>query len=258
MSDDRAMHLDDTLDALLDGRLAPADRLAAEQHLAGCEQCRRLHDTLVATRQLLRAAADAEPTPAHLAGSVRSLLAAAPVEAPRRSWRRRLAVAAAAIVLLALALWLRSDDPADRVAELVALQRAHQPAVVSSDVATLEAALAAELPFRPRVLDLAMMELRLVGGGTADIGGVRAAWMAYDGPAGRLVCVMYPGRLDELPDTPDVRRRDDFVFRVYHRDDLTVVAWQEGSLVCVLVGGGDPEAVVALAMGKAMLPAATG
>jgi anti-sigma factor RsiW len=259
MTDERGMHPEDGLDALLDGALSPDERLAVEHHLAGCERCRRLYDTLVATRQLLRARDAAEAPPPELADRLRSALASAATEAPpSRSWSRWLAAAAAVLVVLAAALWVRSGAGPDPLADLVALQATAEPAIRSSDVAALEAALVAQLPFRPRVLDLAMMELRLIGGGVADVAGTRAAWMAYEGPTGRLICVMYPGELEELPGTADTRQRDPFLFRVYRSGDATVVAWQEGELVCVLVGTGDPDAVVALAMGKAMLPAVSG
>jgi anti-sigma factor RsiW len=259
MTAERLPHPDDELlDELLDERLPTAERRAVEAHLADCERCRRLYETLVATRELLRATSAAEAPPPQLAGAVREALAAAPGARRPAPWGRWLAAAAALTLVLATALWLRAGAGADPIADLVALHRTGEPDLVSSDIAALEAALVARLPFRPRVLDLAMMDLHLVGGGVADVVGTRGAWMIYEGPDGRLVCVMVPGDAAALPATDDVRPHAAFVFRVYRRGSLTVVTWQEGELVCVLVGGGDPEAVVALAMGKAMLPAAAG
>jgi hypothetical protein len=45
-----------------------------------------------------------------------------------------------------------------------------------------------------------------------------------------------------------------FEFLVYRRNDLTLVFWQEREegVMCVLVGDGDPRAVIQLAFAKAV------
>jgi anti-sigma factor RsiW len=258
-------HPDEQLEELLDGRLGADDRAVVEAHLATCARCRRLRESWLADRELLRR----EEVPALDAARRAAILAALPVgargggegtaaagERTAPEWGRRLALlatAAAVVAAIGLSLWfgLRPGDP---VAQLVRLHQVSEPAVVTSDPSELDEYFSARLLFDPRVLDLAMMDVHLRGGGVGRVAGAPAAWMAYEGPSGRLLCVMYAGRLEALPETLDVRRRHPFVFRVYQRDGTTVVAWQEGELVCVLVGRGDPEAVVALAMAKAMLP----
>ena len=272
MSGDPMAHpTDEMLQELIDGRLDPAAAATVEQHLASCLRCGRLRDTLVATRRLLREVAAAEPVPAGLHDAVqRRLATAGPAASQRRmggGW-----LAAAAVLLLAavgVLYWLRSPgvspvaEPvpdavvtpiADPVAELVQLHATAEPSIVTADIPELERELERRVGFDPRVLDLAMMELHLAGGGTATVAGLPAAWMVYDGPAGRLLCAMLRGRLEALTAADEVRRNETFTFRVYERGGITVVAWQEGELVCFLVGGGGREAVVELAMAKAMLP----
>ena len=267
------IHPDEQLQELIDDRLSGAERAAVEEHLAGCERCRRLHTSLLTARRLLRGAGT-EDSPPGLTSAIDAAIAAEAAidedsaerkrtgaELPdRRPQRRRraawLALAAAVLVALGIVLIGRNAprNGTDQIAELIALRGVAQPSDVEQTPAALEERLAASLPFRPRVLDLAMMELRVVGGGTATIDGAPTAWMLYEGPDGRLLCAMYRARLEDLPATADSRAEGAFVFRVYRRDDLTVVTWQEGDLVCALVGAGEPEAVVALAKGKAMLP----
>jgi anti-sigma factor RsiW len=265
MSPDPTLHPDEALQELVDGRLTGDQRVTLEQHLATCERCSRLHQTLLSTGELLRASRRDEPVPSALAAAVRSAVDGAAASGPAtggdrvtrerasRPTRRRAGwclLAAAALVLAAgIGVWLRRGDAVD---DLIALHAGAEPEIVSPIPAELEAAFAARLPFRPRVLDLAMMELALRGGGVGRVAGEPAAWMVYDGPQVRLVCVMWRGRLEALPATAEQRRHDPFTFRIYRRAETTVVTWQEGELVCALVGKGDPEAVLALAMAKAM------
>jgi anti-sigma factor RsiW len=101
-----------------------------------------------------------------------------------------------------------------------------------------------------------MMGYTLAGGRAHTIGGRPSALYVYDkAPSSRLVCQMYEGVLDELPATDDVRQNGAFTFRVFHQGPVTLVFWQEGSIVCVLVSDLPAAEVVQLAMAKAMLPA---
>jgi hypothetical protein len=65
---------------------------------------------------------------------------------------------------------------------------------------------------------------------------------------------MLPGKGIRLPPTTDQRHQGTLLFHVYALRGRTAVFWHEGSVLCVLVGTGDAEAVVALAMAKAMVP----
>lgn len=260
MNDQR--HPEDLLQELLDGRLQGEERARVEAHLEGCERCRRLRDVQLAAQRLLRAA----PTPAmtpELAQRLSDAVAGAATEAPppagaaRRGHRTWLIAAVAATLLLAAGLAvLWRPSPRQALSDLVALHTEAAATITERDPAALERRLGEALPIRPRVLDLSMMGVQLAGGSAGTVGGTPAALMFYREPAGgRLLCAMWEGRLEDLPRPDEVRERAPFRFRVYRRGGLTVVAWQEGELVCALVGGGDPEAVIATAMAKAMLPA---
>lgn len=273
-------HVDEALQELLDGRLGPAERAAIEAHLAGCSRCRRLRLSLEASRAVLRAALQGEEGPAEpLRARVLAALdaedraqgaSAAPSRVGAR--RRRLAwsLAAAAAVAVGALLWFGPWGPGgerfDPVREIEAEFRrlgAGEPALELAAAAPdeLERRLARELPFRPRVLDLAMMGFTLAGGRVGRVGAEPSAIMVYRG-ADRddlLVCTMYRGRLADLPAADQVTRRGDFVFHVFRRGATTLVFWQEGELVCVLAGEGDPAALLDLAAAKAMLaPGARG
>jgi anti-sigma factor RsiW len=97
-------HLDDQLDAWLDGELSPADRTGAERHLGECAECREaaarlraLRDTAAALPREIAPARDLWP------GIAARLNEPAVVPFPaRRGPGRPLALAAAAAVLMAL------------------------------------------------------------------------------------------------------------------------------------------------------------
>lgn len=143
-------HLDEgLLTALLDHELDEAERLAAESHLAACEECRRLLDevkTLATEADHL--VARVELPPARVAASPAAKQASRTWITPR--WR---AVAWAASVTLAAGLgWLASDlryQPAretlaDRPADGVGDQRLQsKPAAPTSGAAPASAAPAA-------------------------------------------------------------------------------------------------------------------
>ncbi|HEV8628803.1 MAG TPA: zf-HC2 domain-containing protein, partial [Thermoanaerobaculia bacterium] len=223
MSERSGLHPDEMLQDLVDGRASGDERLAVEAHLAGCIRCQRLRDSLLATRRLLRAA-PVEATPAELGAVLQRAItegtgAAAPAERSarirRQSWVLATATAAALVLVLGgmVARW-RAAEP-DPVDQLVGLRAAASLTFLDRDPAALEGHLAAALPFRPRVLDLAPMGVRLSGGGTVTVAGVPAALMAYITPdRGRLLCVMWRGHLAALPAEDSVRRRAPFTFRV--------------------------------------------
>lgn len=61
MDEQRDRHADcENLSSYLDGDLDPVLRVKVEQHLAGCQDCRELHDDLVA---MMRCCAEATPEP---------------------------------------------------------------------------------------------------------------------------------------------------------------------------------------------------
>lgn len=126
--------------------------------------------------------------------------------------------------------------------------------IVESDAAALERRFSEQgLLFPARVFDLGMMQYRLTGGLVLKRGDGQSAVFGYRGPTGEdVLCQMFPGSTDAATGTTDVRDHDGIRFFVHRRDDVTLVFWQEGDLVCVLASTASLESVVELAFAKAM------
>lgn len=266
-------HLDQRLDAWLDGRLAPDERREVERHLADCAQCRGLRAALVATRAALRAGLPDEPPPAALATRIAAALdredalhaeRARPRPRPRRRFATLLPLAAGVALAAAAALLILraphgGGDPVAAAFEHYATLEGPEPP------AALRVASAADLErrwrqgrlgFEARVLDLSAMGIFLVGGDAARLAGRPAARALYGGAGPLVVCWMFAAGEEDLPPPDEVRRDRGLDFRVYTRGGATVVVWLEGEVLCALVAAGDPERVVQLALAKARAPAA--
>lgn len=258
---------DEQIQDALDGRIEDDALARYRDHAGSCEACAtRWH----AFERLKRAAAQlpAPELPAALAGKLTFALDAEDRRARDTGRRnRRLVLAAGVAGLVALAgvgMWMATrpravtvatDLPAQAAQDFRDIRSGRQSVVLrTADPAVLEAHLAAQgLGFPARVFDLTMMKQRLLGGGVGDVGGRRAAWFAYRGEDGALVvCQMYLGSLAELPEPRRRREHAGIPFQIYEAGELTLVFWPEGEVVCVLVGDGPPEAVIALALAKAM------
>jgi anti-sigma factor RsiW len=250
-------HAGDELQLLLDGRLASERRVAVETHLTTCERCRRELDALRRVKVALRQDLPARPVPPELEARVAAALDA---EAARARLRRRSVVAGVVLAAAAaLALLLLRPGQPDFVTA-AARDFARYPTIAlhlhfqTTEPAALERHFAsAQIPFPTRVFDFGMMGYRLEGGGVHRLAGRLSALFAYENPAGeRVLCQMYLGEVAELPAPTEEREHDDIRFLIYRTEGLTLVFWQEGSVVCVLVADGDPEAAIQLAYAKAV------
>lgn len=265
MSDEQR-HYDVELHEWLDDRLDAVVRVSVGEHLETCAACRTRLEALSAGRGALSRLRD-QPLPEGLEASILAAVRAEPmVEDQHRlaaratrgvpAWAWGLAAAA----VLAVVAWLAWPRPAASLVELVANDyRAYRDGALPLDlktnaVADVEALFARSgLGFETRVFDFGMMQLTVEGGRVHRLEGRPSALFAYAGPDGRrLVCQMYPGRVDELPAPTARRSHDGIEFRTYERDGLTLVFWQEGDVVCVLTGEGPAEAVIQLAFAKAV------
>jgi len=258
-------HFDELLQDLLDGRLDGARRAEVEAHLATCADCRAVRQRLELARAAVRTTRSEREIPTDLERDVlaaldREDLARAGIgQVPARAFTRRWLVpaVAAAAVLAAAVLVTRSVRPpalpAQAARDYDAIARGTVALEVSvADAAELERFFAARgLGFPVRVFDLAMMGCRV-----EPFDGRPGVLYVYRNAAGqRLVCRMYAGRPERIPPTPDVREHNGFRFHVFREGDRTIVFWQEGPVICVLVGAMPSEEVVALAFAKAMKPA---
>lgn len=266
MTDHRA-HPGDELQLLLDGRLPAAVQQEVEAHLAACERCRRELDLLRRAKATLRESLPNLEVPPALFDRVNAAITAETAEpgasrppaalaptSPRRRVLIRLALAAGLLLAAVLAL-PDGQDPIAAAAEDFAGYRAGRLALEleTNDPPELERFFAdAELPFPTRVFDFGMMGYRLTGGRVHRFAGRPSALFAYESDDGRrLVCQMYQGRLSDLPAGAEEREQEGIRFRIYRAGDVTLVFWQEGEVVCVLIADGDPEAAIQLAYAKA-------
>lgn len=266
------LHPTDALQDALDGRLDAEARAALDAHLATCAQCRRELDALGWTKAQLAAASRVQDVPEDLDAQIRRALdvedraarsqgstgGGTDRRAPRVSRWIGWAAAAAAIVVV---IWIGGrrivgeTPPEEASAMFRAFVTGSLPlGIETADPKALEAQLnTAGLGFQARVFDFGMMNYRLAGGGVHRLAGRRSALFAYRGPDARaLVCQMYEGSVQDLPAPTQRRVNDGIEFSVYREGELTIVFWQEGQIVCVLVADGDPEAAVKLAFAKAV------
>lgn len=234
-------------------------RIVIRSFAGSCARCRNELAAFGCVKREMLVHAVESPMPAALASRVRATLDAEDQRARPTSWRRRTwivaALAAAALVLV----FVRTRDSAT-LPELVAgdfraFDAGTAPlAIESADPKVVEAWFARNgAPFVTRVIDLGMMQYRLVGGSVHRLGAHTSALFAYRGPGDlALVCQMYEGRTADLPPTADLREHDGIAFHVYRVQNLTLVFWQEGDVVCVLASSIPLEEVVQLAFAKAV------
>ncbi len=258
------VHDADRLMDLVDGRLSEVDEAGVRAHLEACPTCRRE----VARLRTARAAAAAighQPAPEGLERAVAAALDRADRETSTRrpsAWWWSTA-AAAAVLIAATVWWYGRATPESLLTDArnnhEAIAGAGFPAGawISSEPSVLEAAFARHRDSLPviRVIDLAMMGWALEGGQVVRIAGRPAALYGYRRADGvRVICHMFSGSLDELPVGGDVRQHRGFTFRVYQREGVTLVFWQEGDVICVLASLLPAADVVQLAFDKAMQP----
>ena len=261
---DHSRHDLDDLSEALDGRLSPERQADALERMRECSACRAAYEAMAWARTQARRL-PAEAGPEGLEAGVRARLLEEDEGAtrPSRRWLRRFTgLAAAAALALGLAsLLTRAPFPSPSLPAAVAsdyrrlLDGRLELAVVTGEAARLEAWFAgARLGFPVRVFDLGMMGLTLRGGVVRDVASGRGALSVYREVAtGRdVLCEMLRAAPAELPPPAQRREHDGIPFQVYRMDEVTLVFWPEGDVLCVLAGGGDPEALLQLAFAKAM------
>ena len=254
------LHYAEELQDLLDGRLAEPRRAEVAAHVESCPRCRKELAALEWVKREALAVVGESPMPVGLTARVRATLDAEDQKTRPVAWRRRTWVAAVALAAAALVVvFVRTRDTAT-LPELAAddfraFDAGTAPlAIESADPKVVQAWFARNgAPFVTRVIDLGMMQYRLAGGRVHRLGAHTSALFAYRGPGNvALVCEMYEGRTADLPPVADVREHDGITFRVYRVENLTLVFWQEGDVVCVLASSIPLEEVVQLAFAKAV------
>ncbi len=264
----REGHPRDGIQDLLDGRLDPAGRAEIEAHLASCERCRAEERVLRAVQQAARSRLLPLALPAGFEDGLSAALDGEDGRTARpypttshRPVRRAVLVAAAIVLLGVIGIWISRDTrgPGD-LATLLGndFDRVTSGALALSlpvtDPTELELRFATEgIPFPTHVYDLGMMRFTLSGGRVHTVAGRPSALFVYRAPDGAwLICQMYPGSVEELPTGSEVRTHNGIRFHTFRRENVTVVFWQEGGIVCALASDLPSAQVVELALAKAM------
>jgi len=264
---ERDIHPIEAIHALADGRLNAAEREAAERHLETCASCREERDVAAGTVRVVRIAMPDPELPPGLATRLGAALdeidrAAEPRAGRSWSWLVPLGAALLAVVVLVVLLPFGGDEPpvGERIvasvsSDFAAVQAGSLPLELpEADPAALEAFFVDRgIDFEARVFDLGMMGFNIAGGRVEVLAGRTSALFAYRGPDGVLmVCRMYLGTLEELPEPSRTLEHDGIAFRVYERDGRTMVFWEEGDVVCVLTSDAPAQAVIDLSFAKAV------
>ena len=265
MSDVR--HYSDELQLLLDGRLDVDTARQVEAHLQGCAACRTEQQEQFTLREHLRGLGDTT-LPTGLKDKIHAALdadtaATASAEAGhattlRRSMLWRVAAGFAVVALgvfATLQWWGRGTGIADVANAVTRFEAGALPLDIRTTVpAQLEAAFRARgINFPTRVFDLQMMGFQLVGGTRTRLAGATSALFVYRGPGDRyMLCQMFEGSIDPFIKGASVHQRNGIRFYVHRRGKVTEVFWVEGGVICVLASTAESDAVIALAMAKAM------
>jgi len=254
-----AEHPSDDLHRLLDGRLDAERAAQVEAHVAGCVRCQREVEAVRRVKAALREHLPELPVPDEVAARVRAVSSGA--IPPRRGFSMRARVTVMAVLALAavlvIAIMQTRPSPPDIVHAAAAdftnwrsgaMQLQRQTAAAPELEQFFQEA---GVPFPTPVFEFGAMQFSLAGGRIQHDGRLRALF-AYDGAGGeRMICEMYAGVTGDLPTADDVREYNGVRFHIYRLGDLTLVFWQDGAVVCVLVMDGDPERAITFARVKA-------
>jgi anti-sigma factor RsiW len=224
------------------GDLEPTDAADVEQHVAGCEECRREEEAERLLDAALRERLPRPEAPASLRRRVEAL--ASPEEAPVRGWRRSwspawVAALAAFVALLAFVggrasrgRMIAEDRLADELVSdhLRVLASAHPLDVESSDSHTVKPWFEGRLDFAP-VVPGDRGELRLDGVALGYVMDRKAAVATYHLRRHRLTLIAFPAAgvsgLAGSATAPPSRQA---------RRGFEVVTWSAGDVAYALVG----------------------
>lgn len=257
-------HLRDEIQDLLDDRLGARERADAQAHLEVCEECRHQLRRLEWIKRLTAGHLTTAEVPDSLRANISAALDREDARAASQPWwrvgfRRPAAIAACALLVAGVVAALFFITSADVPAAVARDYRDYKGGTLSLERRTVDPKdlesffTDSGIRFHTRVFDFAMMNYRLVGGRVHTLAGRPSAAYVYQGHAGKiLLCEMYEGRAEDLPDGARVREHNGITFRIYRTGGVTMAFWQEGNVICVLASDIDAEELAQLAFAKAV------
>lgn len=122
------------------------------------------------------------------------------------------------------------------------------PTIAAREAAELTTSFGVEPPGVVRVPDLSDQGFALSGGTRAEVGGAPAAIAIYRNALQDLmVWTAVAGRVESLPETPDVRRHEGRTYYLHYKATNTIVAWQDGEQIVAVTASLPAEQVMTLA-----------
>lgn len=225
----------DIVAAHADGRLEPAEQVAADAHVAACPRCAEARRAQTAVSGLLRQRRMVQPAPESLRRRIDVALAgtAQPTDISRRRWRTRVILAGAVAAGLALVFLPRQFARPDLLTVLAQDVRAAQTDRVAlsmrgDDFDALNAYYRAHLDLAEPVIDLRPADFRLVGGTIDALGATPTALTVYQGRGGKIVCRRF--RAGEIALPPGGREIDGA--RYFEVDGVTIRIQRIGDTIC--------------------------
>jgi anti-sigma factor RsiW len=220
----------ESLDARLDGELAPDVAREVDRHLATCEACAREYSHLVETSRLLSASLMRYTAPDLLKARIRGALSeGASSRRPRRAapdWWRQVAAAlviavASSALTLAVARRGPTTSPADELlaSHIRSLLPGHLTDVVSTDQHAVKPWFNGRVDLSPAVPNLDSLGFPLIGG-RADYVRGRVVPVVVYGRRQHMINVFAWPASDPSPTRPNDLTRNGFHF----------VAWRQGGI----------------------------
>ena len=254
--------------ALVDEELSTEKRIAIENHLAVCPDCRFQLEREAALKRDLKRAGAAVTIPQALRAKIEAEVnkAGGGTRTAKENFRfawlslpRLRPVWGFAIVLLIAALayqWRPGQDlaaTAFAIHESVISGKATLARVGDPSELRKGLALAVNNRFAPVPLDLSMAKLQPVAGFVKKIGGHEVLVTVYEGDGPTITCYTFLGTEADAPKNAELFRDDEMRvnFYIFAKDQMSGVMHQKGEVICILISKMAPAELLDLLRGKA-------
>ena len=241
-----------TLDAYLDGELAPVEEAEAAVHIAACEACRVLADSEARLRAALRKRLKAAMGPGSCAGqapdALRRRIHLALVQ-ERKPLLRRIAApvplaALAACAAGALVVLVSHTRPDPLVEESVRTHTRDLPLEVTSaglGPESIAGWFAGKLDFNAAPPQFRNAEIRMVGARLSNIQDRPAAYVRYDLPRGHLGLFILDDPERRFGDVGRIVQAGTSTVRLINARGFNVAVWRRNEIVYSLVSDLDED-----------------